>query len=74
MSDTFSAELLKAMEAEITRSEDEEGEEKLIKVKYQIIPGLRINSELLWAYEEMQLYYENAYSKKSKLKAYIPVG
>lgn len=68
MSDTFSSLLLKEIENVIT-SEDEE-EEHLIEVIYQLIPGFRINSELMWAFEERQLYYENSYSNKTKLKAY----
>lgn len=67
MSDTFSKQLLRKMENAIITSENEETE--LIEIKYEIIEGLRVNSQLMWPYEENQLYYENSYSKK-KLKAY----
>lgn len=68
MSDTFATELLREMENAIPTSEDEET--GTIDVKYDIIAGFRVNSQLMWAYEENQLYYENSYSKKTKLKAY----
>lgn len=66
MSDSFTLELLRGMEGELTQSEDEET--GLIDVKYEIIPGFRANSELMWAYEENQLYYKN--SNYKKLTAY----
>lgn len=68
MSDSFSSELLRQMECAITPLIDEESD--FIDVKYVIIAGFRVNSKLMWAYEEKQLYYENSYSQKTKLKAY----
>lgn len=68
MSDTFSRQLLQEMENAILSSEDEDT--GIIEINYEIIPGLRVNSQLMWAYEENQLYYENAFSKKTRLKAF----
>lgn len=72
MSDTFSAQLLKEIENELILSDGEEDDnneqQHLIKVKYEMIAGFRINSELLWAYEEKQLYYKN--SNAEEITAY----
>lgn len=68
MSDNFTDELLKEMENGITTSQDEEI--NMNHVKFEMIPGLRDNSQLMWAYEEQQLYYENSYSQKSKITAF----
>lgn len=67
MSDNFTSELLKELESSLTQSEDEE---VVANVRYTMIPGLRENSELMWAYEQNQLYYKNAYSTKTQLTSF----
>lgn len=67
MSDCFSSQLLRDLENSLTQSEDEEISTNL---NYRMIPGLRTNSELLWAYEQQQLYYKNAYSTKTQITSY----
>lgn len=70
MSSTLSAELLKEMEDALTTDESYIEDEDHIEVKYEMIVGFRINSMILWAYEEKELYYENAYSTKTKLRGF----
>lgn len=75
MSDTFSSQLLKEMENSIRNGENEEEDEGAvvtgkITVNYRIVPGLRDKSQLLWAYEEDQLYYKNT-SHTSKKRGTI---
>lgn len=67
MSDNFTAELLRELENSLSQSDDEE---VLRNVKYTIISGLRENSEVMWAYEQNQLYYQNSYSAKTQLTSY----
>lgn len=76
MSDRFSAELLREMENSIHNENDEEesaSTSNMIMVKYRIIPGLRDGSEIMWAFEENQLYYKNTYhaSKKRETVGYL---
>lgn len=74
MSDRFSSELLREMENSIRNDENEEEEEgegegagsKVITVKYQLIPGMRDGSQIMWAFEENQLYYKNTSHKSKK--------
>lgn len=40
-----------------------------IDVKIKVIPGLRTGSNLIWAYEENNLYYKNSYSKITGLES-----
>lgn len=68
MSDTFSRQLLQEMENAVASSEDDEI--GIVEVKYEIIPGLRANSRLMWAFEENQLYYENSYSKSKQQRPF----
>lgn len=67
MSDNFTSELLRELENSLTQSEDED---ILTNVRYTLIPGLRENSELMWTYEQNQLYYKNSYSAKTQLTSY----
>lgn len=67
MSDTFSSELMRELNDASNQPDEEEVEiEVEIEVKYTVIPGLRQGSEILWAYDERQLYYKNSYSRKRK--------
>lgn len=68
MSDSFCSELLKEMNSSLNIPEEEESgkESGVINVKYEIIAGLRAGSELMWAYEQKQLYYKNSFSKRTK--------
>lgn len=69
MSDCLSAQLLSELDEEISENEDEQITDGSIEVKYTIIPGLRKNSSLIWAFEEKYLYYKNSYSKVTELEA-----
>lgn len=69
MSDNFISELLREVESSLTQSEPED-EETMTNVMYRLIPGLRENSEVMWAFEQNQLYYQNAYSRKTQLTSY----
>lgn len=69
MSTSFTSELLKEMENALGESNKKE-EEDFIDIKYSIIPGHRDGSELMWAYEEKQLYYKNSFSKKKNLTGF----
>lgn len=60
MSDSFSSQLLREIEDELHKPEEDESD--LIDVKYEIIPGLRDGSAVMWAYEQKQIYYRNSYS------------
>lgn len=69
MSDNFASELLKELDEQNSFSQSED-EQILTNVKYKMIPGLRENSVLMWAYEQNHLYYKNAYSIKTKDTSY----
>lgn len=68
MDNEFSSELLQEIEAISSQPNEKPEELEVIakKVNYHIIPGLRSGSELLWAYDEEQLYYKNSSSKKGE--------
>lgn len=65
MSDTYSAQLIREMEENLSESDDEVITVQQIEVEYEIIPGLRENSRLVWEFREQNLYYRNVYSKKT---------
>lgn len=70
MSDLLSAQLLREMNDELSQSDDDEpfihGE---VEVDYELIPGKREGSELIWAFNENNLYYKNSYSRKKRLES-----
>lgn len=68
MSDSFTTELLREMENSLTLSEDEIS--GMMDVQYTMVPGLRENSEILWAFDEQQMYYKNSFSQKTQCTAY----
>lgn len=75
MSDVLSEQLLREIDDELSNDEDEPINIGEIEVQYEIVEGLRKGSSLVWASEEKNLYYKNAYSKKNRLescKCYIP--
>lgn len=58
MSDSFTSELLREMENELK------------DVQYEMIPGLRQGSLVLWVSEENQIYYRNS-SKRNDDIGYV---
>lgn len=71
MSDTFSSELLREMENDLSQSEDDAVDETSVtNVDFTIVPGLRQGSEIMWVADEEHLYYKNSVSDKTKIAAY----
>lgn len=69
MSDSFCSELRREMEIALEEGEEEENE-PILNLKYEIVEGLREGSSILWTTQEQQLYYRNSFSKKTQLTAY----
>lgn len=69
MSDTLSAQLMREMNERLSESEDEPIISREIEVQFVMVPGLRTGSSVVWAYEEQNLYYRNAYSKATRLES-----
>lgn len=70
MSDLLSAQLLKEINEDLSSSsEDEQISLNEIEVKFVVIPGSVEGSNLIWAFEEMNLYYKNSYSKVTGIEA-----
>lgn len=70
MSDYLSAQLLREIENENSPENENDDElndgvidEAIIEVNYELVSGFRMNSQLMWAYDEMQLYYKYSSSK-----------
>lgn len=65
--DLLSAQLLREINGESSRNEDDLTIVGNIEVHYTMVPGLRKGSSLVWAFEEDHLYYKNSYSKVNAL-------
>lgn len=59
MSESLSARLLREINDQIPQNEVVQ-----IEVFYEIIPGMREGSSVIWAFEEENLYYRNNYVSK----------
>lgn len=73
MSEPLSQRLLNQMQNEVQQQEGTSIDEYLAhdnEVQYEIIPGLRADSELLWDSIEQQLYYYNSISRRTNNLAY----
>lgn len=71
MSDLLSAQLLRELDEELSNNYNEDnpiiiGE---IEVNHTMVPGLREGSSLVWAPDERNFYYKNAFSKATGLQA-----
>lgn len=68
---SLSARLLGEMNEQFSENEDnvDEVSSESVEVQYEYISGLRKGSRIVWAYQEMHLYYINAFSKKTGLTA-----
>lgn len=68
MSDTFTSELIREMETELTQDEIEDEYEDIAfsNVNFEMINGFKVGSKLIWDRDEKQLYYKNSISKKKQ--------
>lgn len=73
MSDRLSTRLLNQMNNSLHATDEEDEcdiQIDMIDLEWQMIKGLKKNSNLLWTPEEQYLYYANSYSQKTKITAY----
>lgn len=65
MSDFLSAQLLREIQENIVNASNENSIIEEIVVKYEVVPGKREGSHLVWAFEDEFLFYKNSLSKKT---------
>lgn len=65
MSDSLSLQLLREIQQNIVDTSNRNETIGEIEVNYEIVPGKRGGSHLVWAFEDEFLFYKNSLSKKS---------